>query len=256
MIDEIMKEKIENFNIKGNTADIVGTIIIIVIIIFFYYIKSLSENKGTLIIILILFLIIISLNNNLKKNENFTNIKLELKDIYSELNTGDFVLFRSYDNNDIGYIVFMKLFLPFFQEKYFTHIGMIYKLDNGETYITEMEIGDNYCEYKKKIVKDGIMMKRFDKRINESQNYRIHIVKTNIHEYINIDKLKNSIEKYKDYTFDKINCIDYVTRLLYDSDIMKLPIGILQRYFFDDLFNKDNYNFDIKFEKPITIIDF
>ena len=150
----------------------------------------------------------------------------------------------------------MKILLSLIQKNYFTHVGMIYKTNDGKLYILENTHSEFYCNNKNKIVKGEGMMIEFYDRIKNSKDYRIHVVKTNIHNYININKLKNSIEKYKNYSIHDIDCIEYIVRLLYDSDVIKLPTGILNRYLFDNLLDKSNYNFDIQFEKPIIINDY
>jgi hypothetical protein len=253
--DEIIKEKIENFNFAIDTNDVTALCIIFLIYIFLNYINILVDKNGSLLVILIVLLIIIKINEGLKKNEKFTDIRSNPSDIYPELNTGDFIFFRAYSNDSFYYIVGIKMILPLVQHNYFTHIGMIYKADNGKIYILENTVGNHFCSNKNKLVNGEVIMVDFNDRLNKLKDYRIHIVKTNIHKYINKDKLKNSIEKYKNYKITDINCIEYLTRLLYDSDIIKLPKGILNRYLFDDLLDKSNYNFDIKFEKPIIIID-
>ena len=256
IFNELIKEKLENFNFILNTNDFMSLGILIIIIIFLYYISTLSKNKGKLLVILIIILILIKIDNNLNKNEKFANISSDIQTIYPELNTGDIVLFRSYINNDLAYIVAMKLFLSSVENNYFTHIGMIYKADNGKLYILENGGESFFCSYQNKVIDKAVMMVDFLDRINNTNNYRIHIVKTNIHKHIDIDRLKKSIEKYKNYTLKDINCIDYIVRLLYDSDIIKLPRGAAMPYYlFDSILDKSNYNFDIEFN-PIIIKDY
>ena len=170
------------------------------------------------------------------------------------MNTGDFILFRSYSNDNICFIIGIKIILPLIQQNYFTHIGMIYKASNRKIYILESTTNSNYCHINNKLVNSQVMIVDFNERINKATSYRIHIVKTNIYQHININNLKNSIEKYKNYTFNDINCIEYITRLLYDSN--KLLIGLLNRYSFNDILDKTNYNFDVRFDKPIIIKDY
>jgi hypothetical protein len=255
IFNELIKENINNFNIELTSYNIIIIVILISISAFIYNTITSFINKGKFILILIIFLILIKIDDNLNTNEKFTNIKSNIKNIYSELNTGDFVLFRSYTNNDLLYILAMKLVLPSIQNYCFTHIGMIYKADNGKLYILENTPEMFYCHNLKRIVKNGVMMLDFMDRLNSIEDYRIHIVKTNIYKHINIDNLKNSIDRYKNYNMIDINCIEYITRLLYDSNVIKLPNGVINRYLFDDLLNKSNYNFDVEFN-PIIIKDY
>ena len=251
---ELIKEKIENFKLKLDMNDIFVIFFIFITSIFLYNISKLSKNYGTLIVILLISIILLKVDYNMQKNENFTNIKTNHQNIYSELNTGDLIYYRCYTNDCIGHLVFMKFILPLVQQNsYFTHIGMIYKADNGKLYILESNGEPFFCSHQNKLIDKGIAMIDFNDRIDQSNRHRIHIIKTNIYKYINTDKLKKSIEKYKNYDIDQINCIEYVTRLLYDTDILKLPTGLLNRYLFDDLLNKSNYNIDVQFEKPIII---
>jgi hypothetical protein len=256
IFDELIKETINDVKIKFELSEFLGISATILIVMFLYNSHKSFSNKGKLITIFLIFLILIKINYNLEKNEKFTNLRSDVKSIYSELNTGDLVLYKCYSNHCFSYFYILKILLPFFQENHFTHIGMIYKNNDGKIYILECGGTTFYCNYQNKIVDDGVMMVDFKDRIEKAKNYRIHIVKTNIHKYINIEKLKNSIEKYKNYSLNDINCIDYVTRILYDSNVLKLPKGILNHYLFDDLLNKSNYNIDIQFEKPIIIKDY
>jgi len=254
LFDEIFKEKIKNFKfINGDIFDIISFVVIFLVIFLIYYITTFFKDKKILVIILLIIITLIIINNNLKKNENFTNIISKPEDIYSQLNTGDFILFRSYANNSISFILIMKIILSFLQNNYFTHIGMIYKHKNGKIYILESTHSKLFCNYKNKTVNSESVMVDFYDRINNSKDYRIHIVKTNIHQYINLDKLINSIQKYKNYSTHDINCIDYIVKLLYDNDIIKLPTSIINHYLFDDILNKFNYNINIQFQKPIII---
>jgi hypothetical protein len=191
----------------------------------------------------------------MKTNENYTDLKSNTENIYSKLNTGDIILFRSYSTDSITHLFGMKLALPLLANNYFTHIGMIYKADNGKLYILESNPEPFFCSYQNKIIEKGVAMIEFNYRINNLNSYRIHALKTNIYQHININKLKDSIEKYKNHNFNDINCIEYVTRILYDNDVLKLPTGLLNRYLFDDLLDKSNYNFDVEF-KPIIIKDY
>jgi hypothetical protein len=255
IFDELIKETIDDVKINFELPEVLSIGITIMIMIFLYYVNTSFSNKGKLITILLIFLILIKIDDNLKKNEKFAKLKSDVKNIYSELNTGDLVLFKCYSNNCFSYFYNLKIVLPFFQNYHFTHIGMIYKDNDGKIYILECGGGKFYCNYLNKIIDDSVMMVDFIFRVEKATSYRIHVVKSNIHKYINIQKLKNSIEKYKNYSLSDINCIEYISRLLYDSDVLKLPTGILNRYFFDDLLDKSNYNFDVEFN-PIIIKDY
>jgi hypothetical protein len=131
---------------------------------------------------------------------------------------------------------------------------MIYKDTTSDVYILENNGDPFYCNLTKKI-KTGSLLLVINERIDNLNNYRIHIIKTNLHKYINIDKLNQSIDKYKEHTFlqDGIYCVNYIIKLLQENDLFKingslipLPTAIL---------DKENYKCDIIFEEPIIIKD-
>ena len=94
----------------------------------------------------------------------------------------------------------------------------------------------------------------FNERFNNLKNYRIHIVKNNLHKFIDIEKFNRSILKYKDHSFqqDGIYCVNYITKLLEENGLYRsnnmFPLP-------DNLLNKNNYTFGIKFEEPVIIKD-
>ena len=254
-IDELCNEKIiiNNFvePIVLNSISILITLIIIYFI-FNYIMKSDNKVKILLIMFLIIFLIIILINEKLKTNNNFTKIIQNYNNISDELNTGDFVLFRYYNNTDYFTTCFYKIFLPFFQKTYFTHVGMIYKDEHGKNYILESSGLYYYCNLTN-VVKNGTMLLNFNDRIENISNNRVHVVKNNLHKYIDKKKLNESILKYKNYTYlqDDLYCVNYITTLLEENGLFKcndmLPITP------EKILSPEYYNFDIKFEEPIII---
>ena len=227
------------------------------LIYYFYNIILNSDNKikTIFIFIIIIYLIILYIDQKLNTNKKFSKIKKELNEIKSTLNTGDIIMFRCYYLGSFSDIVLYKILLPIFQETFFTHIGMIYKDTIGNIYILENNGDPFYCNLTKKI-KTGSLLLDINERIDNLNNYRIHIVKTNLHKYINIDKLNQSIDKYKEHTFlqDGIYCVNYIIKLLQENDLFKINNGLLPHLPIDIL-NKENYKCDIIFEEPICIKD-
>jgi hypothetical protein len=258
-LDDIHNEKIipckEGF-LYPNISNIIIILFCIILIYYFYNIIWYSDNiiKIIFILIIIIYLIILYIDQKLNTNKNFSKIKMKLNDIKSTLNTGDIIMYRCYYLGSLSDIALYKILLPIIQDTYFTHIGMIYKDITGKIYILESHGDPFYCHLTKKI-KTGSLLFDFNERLDNLDNYRIHVVKTNLHKYININKLNQSIDKYKEYSFlqDGIYCVNYITKLLEENDLYKinsslfpLPTAIL---------NKENYKCDIIFEEPITIKD-
>jgi len=230
-------------------------IIIFIIIIYNLFILFLnSKTKLKIIFIIIIFLIILYLDERFYTNKKFSIIKKDLNEIKSELNTGDIVMFRCYVIDNIGAALLTKLLLlPFIQETYFSHIGMIYKDSKGNINILECNADPDFCILNKK-KKYGTMMLDFDYRFKNMKDYRVHVIKTNLHKFININKLNESIIKYNDYNFyqDNLYCVTYILKLLQENGLYKMNKLV---YLPIDILDKSNYNCDIIFEEPITIVD-
>jgi hypothetical protein len=258
--DEILNEKIfPHINGFFNTdiSNIICMLFSIIIVYYLYNIIINSDNKvkTIFILIIIIFFILLYINQRLNTNKKFSKIKMELNKIKSTLNTGDIVMFRSYYVRSLSEIVLYKILLPIFQETYFTHIGIIYKDSIGNVYILENTDDKLYCHLTKEI-KSGCLLLDFNERFDNLDNYRVHVVKTNLHKYINNDKLNESINKYKEYSFKLygMNCVNYITKLLEENGLFKTSNSIIPLLPID-IFNKNNYNCDIIFEEPIIIKD-
>ena len=233
--------------------------IIIIIIIIYNLIKLFLNSKTKLktIFIIIIFLIILYLDERAYTNKKFSIIKKNFNEIKSELNTGDIVMFRCYELTSIhDCAIFKLLLLPFIQETYFSHIGMIYKDSKGNINILESNLDYHFCNLNKK-KKNGTMMLDYDNRFKNLKNYRVHVIKTNLYKFININKLNESIIKYKDYNFyeNTIYCVTYILKLLEENGLYKMNKMDKSLYLPIDILDKSNYNCDIIFEEPITIVD-
>jgi len=258
--DDIHNEKIiphiDGF-FNTDIANIICMLFSIIIVYYFYNIITNSDNKvkTIFIIIIIIFLILLYIDQRLNTNKKFSKIKIELNKIKSTLNTGDIVMFRCYYVGSLSDIALYKILLPIFQETYFTHIGMIYKDSTDNVYILENTADKLYCHLIKEI-KSGRLLLDFNGRFDNLDNYRVHVVKNNLHKYINNDKLNESIHKYKEYSFnqDGIYCVNYITKLLEENGLFKTSNSIIPLLPID-IFDKKNYNFDIIFEEPIIIKD-
>ena len=259
LFNEIFNEKIipnkKGFFSLEFTENIIVIIICIILIYYSYKLILNSNNKITIIFIFIIsiYLILIYINHKLKTNKNFSKNKKELNEIKLQLNTGDIVLFRSYYSDKFSDIFIYKAFLPIIQETFITHIGIIYKDSFDNVYILESNGDKFYCDLTKK-TKNGPLVIDINKRFDNLENYRIHIVKTNLYKFIDIKKLNESIMKYKEYSFmhDGIYCVNYILKILEENNLYKInnmfPVP-------NDILNKNNYLCDIIFEESIIIKD-
>ena len=232
-------------------------IIIFIILLFNYLIYKYvinNQNKYSIIllIILIIFIIIVIINKQLLTNVNYTTQSIDISKEDININTGDLVLFRCYYNTTLSDLLFYKFLLPLLQKTYFTHIGIIYKSNDGQIYILESH-GDNFfCELNQ-INKNGVIMQKLSDRItNTTEPYRIHLIKTNLHTKINQQKFNNSIIKYKNYVFnqDGLNCVNYIAKILEENELF-----YNNKLFFtpDSFLDTNNYNYDFKIEDKFII---
>jgi len=97
-------------------------------------------------------------------------------------------------------------------------------------------------------------MNEFINRINNAQYYRIHIIQNNLNQFIDLNKLNDSIQKYRNYDFcqDNVYCIKLIENLLQENQLLKtktLP------YLIDDFINNEYYNVPVVFKEPVIIKD-
>jgi hypothetical protein len=249
LLDELYKEKIPDININKNKDQYIICIFCCLIIL--YLVCSFKYYINIIILSIVLFVFII--DDKLKTNSIFSKKNINIEEIYNYLNTGDIIFLRCYTNELLEDFLMNKCFSPLFQTTYFTHTGMVYKANNGKIYIIENNENEYFCELNKK-KKAGTTMTNIFNRLMEPHT-RFHIIKSNMHKYIDHHKLYNSIHKYMYTKFDiyNFNCIDYIKWLLYENGLLKLPNNILNRYLHEDIINASNYNVNIKFEEPIII---
>ncbi len=252
--EKIIPDRDGFFHIMNN----IGSITIILLLVYFFYsmiILSNNKNKTILIIILVLIFIILYIDTKLYSNKSFSKIKIDLDKIKCDLNTGDIVMFRCYYNSKLNDVLLYKCLLPIIQQTFFTHIAMVYKDKNGKINLLEFNSDDFYCNFTNKI-KNGSMIFNIDERLKNLKNYRVHIVKNNLHKFIDIEKFNQSINKYKDHVFlqDGIYCVNYIMRLLEENNLYKVNNSLIPSLPIDIL-NKNNYNCDIIFEEPICVLD-
>jgi len=257
MFDELNKYYISNIN-KYFSLDTYSDLIIysiLCIILYFIIINIKNSNKKfrtSLYIISIMYVILLLIDIKQKTNLNLTNIFIKPEYILNDLNTGDIVLFRCYESNKMSEVIVQ--FGLLYQNIFVTHIGMIYK-DNDNNKILIIETNgeiDHSCEYKN-VKKKGVKCIDFIKRCNNSPFHRIHVVKSNLHKFIDNDKLKESIKKYNNYNFfeNGVYCIKLIVNILHENGVLKdeciLP------YLMDDLIDSKNYTVPVKFEQPIKV---
>ncbi len=254
-LDEIFRHKLiftENFTSPTILNNISILLLIFIIIMLYFFIKSNIDNKIliSILFIIIIYIVLLNVNEKFEKNKNFSQNYIEPKILQDELNTGDIVLFKCYEYDSIDTPLYLFI-LSLFQNTFFSHIGIIYKDSNNETFIIESNGDPSYCELSKKI-KNGFQFKKFINRIEETKIHRVHIVKNNIYQFIDNNKIINWINKYKNHKFleDNINCIGLVVSFLQENNLLK---NQFMPYLFEDLINPLNYNIPITFSKPILI---
>lgn len=208
---------------------------------------------GFIYLFIIIYVILIMINFKLSSNVYFSEKYITPENIFDKLNTGDLVFFRCYEYNNLGTGIYWGL--PLLQKKYyFTHAGMIFKnnKNKNKVYIIESNAIAYYCSLSEKI-KSGFQMNEFINRINTANPYRIHIVQSNLHQFIDHEKFDKSLIKYKDYNFfqDGIYCLNLVTKILQENELLK--DDSLIPYLFDDLIEPKNYNVPVVFNEPIMI---
>lgn len=256
LFDEINKTIYTDKFFKINDIEDTKFLIFILIIIFFslkFIIDSPNKIYAIIIIILVYCFIFYIINESLKTNVRLSNKKIDVDKIINDINTGDIVLFRCYEIDKLTGL--FNYFLAIIQETFFTHIGIIYKDKSGKVYILESNADEHYCELSKKR-KQGVCLIDFKKRIKINNTHRIHLIKNNIHKFIDNDNFYKSILKYKDLSFmeNGVYCLNLITNILEEHGIMKEKKFI--PYLFDELYLKNNYKKSIEFEKPIIIKEY
>ncbi len=254
-IDDILRHKIVMHDKFYTTIDSFILFIGIILSIFvgiFYFINHKTNNLtiSMLIILFIFYLTMIFVNYKMMTNYYFTDKYVEPEKIINELNTGDIVLFRAYDYDYIHQAQFLAI--PLLQQTYFTHIGMIYRNFQNNVMIIEA----NFIPYKCKLsnkVKNGFQLMNFIDRVTTTIYHRVHVIKSDLYKYIDIDKFYKSIDKYQNYSFGEngLNCLKLVTNILQENGLLK-DDNIIP-YLLDDLIYSQYYNVPVKFEKPILV---
>jgi len=258
MLDEIFNHKMDysiNFFLRDDICSISTYILIIIIVIFIYKNVKDTDNiiKISILIILIIYFILFIINLRMLTNTNLTKKYIKPEILSKNLNTGDIVYFRAYQINSIGLpILYILLCL---QEYYFNHIGIIYKNPEGKILIIESTAKEHYCNLSNK-KKNGFIMTNFIDRVKNAKMSRIHVYKNNLHEYINMEKFNESINKYKNYSYleNNVHCLNLITTIFQENGLMKKDNII--PYLLDDLIKPENYIVPIKIQKPILVKEF
>lgn len=256
-IDELLRYKleIENDFFDPHIINILSLISLIIIITITYdFINNNNKVFSIILIIFIIYIVLVMINNKMVTNIHFSNQYVNSDNIINDLNTGDIVLFRSYKYSYFSYL-FYVLLLSSIQNIYFTHIGMIYKDSQGNIFIIESNDESKFCILSQK-KKTGFQLGNFNDRIIKNKNNRIHIIKNNIHKYINQNKLHKSINKYKNYSFmeNGVHCLSLIVKILEENNLLKSS-GFIP-YIFEDLLNTKNYKFPIILDEPIIVKDY
>lgn len=257
LINDIMDYKFvpRDYFFNIDYMNIFSLLIAIFIFIQTYFLISKKEFMKLFYVIIIFVVIIICINKKMLTNKYLTNKYIHPKNIEKSLNTGDFVLYRNYEFDFLGYPLMVILYCIYFNI-FFTHVGMIYKNQNGNTFIIEMNLDPYYCNIAKKKVGKGLQCLDFcDKMKNNSNFHRVHIIKNNLYKFIDIKKLNSSINKYKNYKFgqDGINCLHLLIKFLEENNLFTGK-GLLTK--FDDLIDPKNYKVPVIFDEPILVKEY
>jgi hypothetical protein len=251
-ISEISRYKIPDINNCFNLLDKANILCLISFLYFIFitynYLKS-HDNIiiGVFYVLIIIFLVLFYVNSKLETNIHITNKYIPYYKLNNDLNTGDIVLFRTYEYGSLQHSIIEAIVGSLLYKKFYTHVGMIYKNSNGKLFIIETNDEPHYCCLHKKYV-DGFQIHDYNKRIEEAKFYRIHIYKSNIYKYIDNNKLVDSINKYKNYYFfeNGVYCINLITKILQENGVYK--DDCIMPPIFDDLVEPKNYIYPIEFE--------
>lgn len=237
--NQILKEELDSI-ISKNSPLKIRILFYIICIIIYLIIKKIPKKNKTYYITIIILLLLIIIEIKLLPKYKIDNI-IHLKKIYNNLNTGDLVLFRSYNSYDLPDFVIFRLITSLLSDNYFSHIGIIVKINN-KPYIMECSQEILFCSYSKKLKNGSVLIEPY-KRIKEYYG-DIYIVKNNLHKYINDNDNILFFEKYKKckYLEDLLICTTFINKFLYKNNITnKNKKIILPSEFLNKNFYKINY---------------
>ncbi len=257
IFDELSEYRLDYKDNKffiGNNIFIICTYIILFILtVNITKILKNIDNKMMFLFIIIMCLSLLVINFQMSTNKYLTKKYVDPKILSKKLNTGDIVLFRNYNFDNICIPLYHTTLC--LQKTFFTHSGIIYKNSQGKILIIESNQDPYYCNLSKKM-KSGFQIMDFVERVSSTKNHRVHVYKSNLHKYIDMDKFNNSINKYKEYEFnqDGLYCLNLITNILQENNIMKE--NNLIPYMIDDVIDSKHYLVPVIFEEPILVKEY
>ena len=181
LFGELGREKLDT--LFGKTHIFI-TILFIVLLVAF----TLAPLPVTFKIVIVIVVIVYA-NYRLMTNIAVSKQRVDLDETLKNANTGDLLLFRSYSSNDIPeFCVFRVLGSVFTIGDYFSHIGMVVRL-NGSVTVLESTL-DPFYSLLTQSVKDGIILQDARPRIL-TYDGRVHYVKTDLHKYMTSAEIIN-----------------------------------------------------------------
>jgi len=255
--NELFKEKIDYIiSPEGNVGIKILSIILLILFILAVYYSTQYINKRFFIdkiisVIFIILTITILIEYKLSTNPKFSTIENNTREALSKSTTGDFVLFRSYHSYDIPELFFYRYLNSLFCNIFFGHIGIIVK-QNGIPYILECT-EDYYKSELNNDYKNGVI---YHKAYDRIQKYSgtVYLTRNNIDKFIDNDKIREFMDKYKNYTFleKNISCITLIIKFLEYFKLLKNKIMFMLPY---DFTNKEIYKIDYQPVENIKIMN-
>jgi hypothetical protein len=261
MLDELLKHNIEfQLDPQKNLYDFIATIIMIILLYTLFIDIKKSSRTNKIFVISTILLIAFYINENLVETRNIKSIKVKYADLYNRVNTGDiYVSNWRGPRNFIEYILYF-LFLAIYQDKFFTHVGIIYKY-NQELYIIEYT-GLKFKTLIDANLKSKVHVTKFDdsreqKAVYEKDYKSYYIYNTNLFKYINEQKLFESVEKYRDSDTLKegLNCSNFIYNVLVENGVFKEKYNDFPIITPEMFLNPKNYKVNIKISDiPLQVI--
>jgi hypothetical protein len=266
MLNSLFNEKL-NLTINPFTKNFftfITTILLLLILLNIYNEMKLMNYIGIMIIIFICVLAMVKIDEKLLLSYKIKSKKVKFSKLYDKINTGDLYLCVTNFPKDVIKIIIFTIFISLYSDKYFTHVGIIFK-DEAEKKIYLLEnLGAEYhkCIIVEKI-KSGPLIREFnidiENKINKQYNMekKSLIFPTNMHKYIDNYKLLKVFNEFKDLEYNEfgLNCCTFLYNILRDNNLLKDKFDnyiILTPDFF---INEKNYLIDIEINKePIEVI--
>jgi hypothetical protein len=154
-------------------------------------------------------------------NKHYSTRVDSIQNALDRSQTGDFIFWRSYESDNIFDYILFRVFHAFISSTpFFSHIGMIVKINNVP-YILECTSMSNYCVYANKHTTGVQLVHAYD-RINDYPG-RIYLSRNNLHQYIQEKDIIPFMDKYGNMEFldDNNVCITIISMFLSFTNVFK-----------------------------------